>query len=157
MNKIKVLMILSSPVVWIKIGVFLVVFFMLVKSIFFLGEFLIGNSYDNQTHKVKVLKEKLKLISSENDKLMMLEKRLPYFLEQIEYATSYFTGYGLKFEPLSDWEINQQNFKITGDIKAVFLAIHDTKQTPLLLNFGQIIINKNHVEVKLSLFGKRQE
>lgn len=157
MNKAILLAQFSKPYIWLKLGLLVIVFVLLVKGVFFLAVSLLSEEEAIRLKEIKTLELTLKNISEKSTKLLAMEKKLPKLSDQVSYAEPYFQSYGLSFEPLSEQENNRQTFTISGDLKAVILSVYDIRQTVLLVDFKGIVINNGLATVEAVIFGKDNE
>lgn len=157
MNKVVLLTQFSKPNIWLKLGLLLIIFVVLLKGTFLLVVSLLSEDEAAKMAEIKTLELTLKDINVKSTKLLALEKKLPNLAQQVAYAEPYFQSYGLDFEPRSVPKNNRQTFTISGDLKAVILSVYDIRQTSLLVDFKSIVINNSLARVETVIFGRDDE
>ncbi len=93
-----------------------------------------------------------------NKEIQITEKLaiLPELKTELEYAQNYFLLYNLVMEKTKTAKnANKQNITLKGRLINILLAIYDIKNTKLLTNFGNILIDNNKATAHLTIFGSR--
>lgn len=150
MNKSAILTKTSKPEIWMQISVGLVVLALIVKIIFIITFFLLDES-SSTVDAIKTAKERLNVVNRKKAEIFIKVRRLPLLSDQVEYALEFFNNYELKLDIID--KNKKQHFLLSGDLSAILLAINDIKTTALLINFGDVKINGEKMEVELLILG----
>lgn len=150
MDKVAILTKTSKPKIWIQISVGLIVLALVVEIISFITFILLDES-SSTIDEIRIAKQDLNSVNRKKAEIFTKERKLPPLSDQIEYALEFFNNYELKLDIIDKKKI--QHFLLSGDLSAIILAMNDIKITPLLINFGNIKISGDQMEVELLILG----